>query len=287
MYGPGVLLIREAVLHWKKGWATVILLGCAYAIFEEGIALRTMFTNSTGQPVGNLAVYGRWLEINWVWSAGLLIIHAVFSIALPIMLFGLTFPELKSRSIVTKTWKIAALFLIILLDSFILQAIVPYKPSAGIILLTILAILGLIYAARRVPANLLQVRTMQPRKSTLVFALIGFIVLPFEILAGAIGGGANWPPADTIALEGFIVLLLILFIRRSIGAHDNERQKLALAIGLVSSIAVFGFLASLSFPIVLLVDAWMALYLRGLWRDLRAYSYEEALRLPAPQSTAG
>ncbi len=71
LYGPGVILVREAVLRWKKGWATLILLGAAYAILEEGFALRTMFTNSTGQPVGNMAVYGRWLEINWVWSAGI------------------------------------------------------------------------------------------------------------------------------------------------------------------------------------------------------------------------
>ena len=97
LYGPGVLLVREAVLRWKKGWATTILLGAVYAIFEEGFALRTMFTSSTGQPVGDLAVYGRWMGVNWVWSAGLLIVHIVFSISLPIMLFGLTFPDLSQE----------------------------------------------------------------------------------------------------------------------------------------------------------------------------------------------
>ncbi|MGI0128719.1 MAG: hypothetical protein ACREEC_00955, partial [Thermoplasmata archaeon] len=42
MYVPGVLLIREAQVRWNKGWATVLALGAAYAIVEEGIGLSTM-----------------------------------------------------------------------------------------------------------------------------------------------------------------------------------------------------------------------------------------------------
>jgi len=36
LYGPGVLLVREAMVRWNKGWATVLLLGAAYGILEEG-----------------------------------------------------------------------------------------------------------------------------------------------------------------------------------------------------------------------------------------------------------
>src|SRR5215510_707858 len=43
LYGPGVILIREAMIRWKKGWASVFLLGFAYAILEEGLDLSTFF----------------------------------------------------------------------------------------------------------------------------------------------------------------------------------------------------------------------------------------------------
>ena len=287
LYGPGVLLIREAVLRWKKGWATTILLGAAYAIFEEGFALRTMFTSSTGQPVGDLAVYGRWMGVNWVWSAGLLIVHIVFSISLPIMLFGLTFPDFKSKSLVSSRQS-GALVVILFVDGLILRRVVGYLPGPGIDLLTILVMIGLVFTAWKVPINALSTDKFQQRRRSLrFFGVVGFIVLPFEILIGAIGDGAKFPPAGTIAVEAFIALFLIFILLRSLGTQENERQKLALAIGLITSIALFGLLASLTFPIVILADLWMALYLRGLWRKYRARVYVEGLQLPSPQSTAG
>jgi len=99
LYGPGVILIREAKIRWNKGWASVFLLGAAYGIVEEGLALRTLF-NPNSSVVGNLGVYGHWLGVNWVWTVGLVIFHAVFSIGLPIFVFGLAFPDLKSKSLV-------------------------------------------------------------------------------------------------------------------------------------------------------------------------------------------
>ncbi len=284
LYGPGVLLIREALLRWRKGWATLVLLGAAYAIFEEGFALRTMFTSSTAQPVGDLAVYGRWMGINWVWSAGLLIVHIVFSISLPIMLFGLTFPDLKSRSLISSR-QIAALLFILLVDALILQRVVRYMPGAGIDFLTITVMISFVLIARKVPLKILSAEKFQPRRSPRFFAILGFIVLPFEILIGAIGNGAKFPPAGTIALETLIALFLIFILLRSLGTIENQRQKLALAIGLITSIALFGLLASLTFPIVILADLWIALYLRGLWRNYRARVYVEGLQLPSPQSS--
>src|SRR2546422_1344537 len=102
LYGSGVILIREAMIRWKKGWATVFLLGVAYGIVEEGLALWTLF-NPLAQPVGVLGFYGHWLGVNWVWTVGLLIFHSVYSIGLPIFLFGLVFPEMKSKSLVSGT----------------------------------------------------------------------------------------------------------------------------------------------------------------------------------------
>lgn len=37
LYGGGALLIREVTRHTKRGWTTMILLGLAYAVVEEGL----------------------------------------------------------------------------------------------------------------------------------------------------------------------------------------------------------------------------------------------------------
>src|SRR5256712_6277336 len=118
LYGSGVILIREAMIRWKRGWASVFLLGVAYGIVEEGIALWTLF-NPLAQPVGNLGFYGHWLGVNWVWTVGLLIFHSVYSIGLPIFLFGLVFPELKTKSLVSGT-RLAATALCLIGNSILL-----------------------------------------------------------------------------------------------------------------------------------------------------------------------
>ncbi len=58
------------MIRWRKGWASVFLLGFAYAILEEGLALRTLYNPLAG-PVGILGYYGHWLGVNWVWTVGL------------------------------------------------------------------------------------------------------------------------------------------------------------------------------------------------------------------------
>ncbi len=52
LYGSGVILIREAMIRWKKGWASVFLLGAAYGIVEEGLDLWTFFYPKAA-PVGD------------------------------------------------------------------------------------------------------------------------------------------------------------------------------------------------------------------------------------------
>ena len=54
LYGSGALLIHDARIRWKKGWASVLLLGSAYGILEEGVALSTLFDPKQG-PWGTLA----------------------------------------------------------------------------------------------------------------------------------------------------------------------------------------------------------------------------------------
>jgi hypothetical protein len=101
LYGPGALLVHDARVRWKKGWGTVLLLGAAYGILEEGVALSTLF-DPKAAPAGSLGVYGHWLGVNWVWAVGTVPFHAIFSISIPILLLGLVLPRNRRQKPLVK-----------------------------------------------------------------------------------------------------------------------------------------------------------------------------------------
>lgn len=95
LYGAGVLLIREATVRVGGGWPTLIVLGLAYELAEDGLGLQAL----TSPTLYNAAGWGpRVLGLNttyWESQAGY---HTVFSVLIPIIITNLIFPELRSTS---------------------------------------------------------------------------------------------------------------------------------------------------------------------------------------------
>ena len=279
LYGSGVILIREAMVRWKKGWSSVFLLGAAYGILEEGIDLWTLFY-SKANPVGNLGYYGHWLGVNWVWTIGLLIFHSVYSIGLPIFLFGLVFPEMKSKSLVTGR-KLATVFGSLILDSIFLYVFVsgaysPYSPGGGLILFSGLVMTILVVAARRLPANFLRARTGPPAWSPFRFAFVGALLFPATLLVGGIAAGANVPPEIPFVLDLVFAMIILTRAYKSMGSVKNQEQKVALGIGLVFPIAIFGIVASIGLANFLVVvgDLLYIALARRLWRKWRIWTLQ-------------
>jgi hypothetical protein len=271
LYGSGVILIREAMIRWKKGWASVFLLGVAYGIVEEGLALWTLF-NPLAQPVGNLGFYGHWLGVNWVWTVGLLIFHSVYSIGLPIFLFGLVFPELKHRSIVSmRGVRLSVLgltadsILLFLLESLIYR---PYNPGAGLMLLSGLVISILVFTARRLPGDFLKMKMSRPQWGPRKFAIVGALLFPATLLTGGIAAGANIPPIIPFILDIIFAMFILTRAYNSMGASNNQEQKVAFGIGLLFPIVVFGLIASIGLanPLIVVADLFFILFSRRLWR---------------------
>ena len=206
LYGPGVILIREAMVRWRKGWASVFLLGFAYAIVEEGLDLST-FLNPKAGPVGVLGVYGHWLGVNWVWTVGLMLFHSAISIALPILLFCLAFPSLKSQSLLAGR-RVFACFSVLFFDSVILFSIVSYWAGPGIILSSFILVLSFVLVARKIPANFLATDTSKPARSSWTLALLGALFFPAALLTGGISAGINAPPPVPMILEVIFSLLI-------------------------------------------------------------------------------
>ncbi len=96
LYGSGALLVREYARRWGKGWRSILLLGAAYGIIEEGILVRSFF-DPNWVDLGILGTYGRWLGVNWIWAEWLTIYHAIFSITIPILLVELYYPQYRAQ----------------------------------------------------------------------------------------------------------------------------------------------------------------------------------------------
>ena len=82
LYGCGALLVRETVARYQLNAVGVLLLGAAYGIVEEGLTCKSFF-NLHWTDTGFLSVYGRGWGVNWVWTFGLTVYHAVVSITVP------------------------------------------------------------------------------------------------------------------------------------------------------------------------------------------------------------
>ncbi len=275
LYGPGVILIREAKIRWNKGWASVFLLGAAYGIVEEGLALRTLF-NPNSSVVGNLGVYGHWLGVNWVWTVGLLIFHAVFSIGLPIFVFGLAFPDLKSKSLVSmKGIRLALLALTI--DSILLAIFVNYWPAeiGGLLLVSSIVVALLIVAARKLPADFLKTVRAEPRWRPRTFFLIGSVFFVIPVLAGAIAASADLFPPVIMLFDIVAALWLLRLVFRSIGTRLNQAHKVAFAFGLIAPVAIFGLVASASFPLVIVNDVLVVLFSNKMWKKWKAWTFNQ------------
>lgn len=96
LYGSGALLIREVVRRNGLGWRSVLVLGAAYSVLEEGLVVTSWF-NPYWPDVLSLHGYSRWLGTNWFWALSLTMYHAVVSITLPIVLAEALFPRLAAR----------------------------------------------------------------------------------------------------------------------------------------------------------------------------------------------
>jgi hypothetical protein len=91
MYGFGALFIRELSRRLGRGWPTILILGVAYGVAEEGLADMSLFNpNYLGQ---HLLSYGNVFGVGWPWWFFVLTLHAVWSISVSIALAEALFPR--------------------------------------------------------------------------------------------------------------------------------------------------------------------------------------------------
>jgi hypothetical protein len=265
LYGPGALLAREAFVRWKPGWVGAILLGSAYALLEEGTALSTLF-NPHASVVGSLGVYGRALGVNWVWLFGILGVHIIFSVGLPILLLGLALPETRGRSLLTGR-QVTLAIAIYAADIGALVLITGYYRTAPGLLVAAagaaVLLYGITYGLSGRGSLLIP---GPPRARASSFAILGLLVFPSGIIIPALGEATGLPPVLSVGLTLGAWAVLLAPVAYWIGTRQNERALIALAAGTLLPLMIWGALAQIAIPLVLVLDAVAVLFLLTLWR---------------------
>jgi hypothetical protein len=267
LYGCGVLLIREASIRWRKGWATILTLGIAYAILEEGIAVDTFFY-ARASPVGVLGGYGHWLGVNWVWATELGMFHALVSIALPIFLLGLALPETRGRSLLTgRELKLTVGILgldVVLMDALVARAY-GFWPGVPLTLAGLAIMVGLVVVAFLLPPGSLPPQSGPPKGSKWVCWVMGALLLPGSILIEQ-GFASTRVPAALAVLALIVLYAVVLTVTRwAAGGSQFVRPRLAFVLGTISPVMLIGVVSEGAFPVLLVADAVAIAFFAFLW----------------------
>jgi hypothetical protein len=240
LYGGGAIIIRELALRWNKGWPSILVMGAAYGIVEEGLMVKSFF-NPDWVGLGILGSYGRWLGVNWVWATELMVFHAVFSITIPILLVTLAYPEKRSVPWVGRRIFFTLCALLVFTVVFGYFFLSPYAVPPGLYAAALACVVILVAIARWLPGTLFTVKDVKSRKPRWFFLLGLAWGTIFFIIAWAIPA-IGVPPIVTVALFVLsVVALSFALIRMSgNGGGWSGRHQLALVSG------VLGFLIALS-----------------------------------------
>jgi len=233
MYPAGALLIRELIVRWRKGLASMFLLGAAYALIEEGLILRTIFTHN--HPIlGILGEFGRWMGVNWIAALNFVIGHNIFSIVSPILLVGMMYPGSKDESWFGNIGLGVCFFALVGLV-ILAHTISIYSLSIGQYIFSIIVIVGFVILAGIIPSGF--GGHGSARGNTIILFMFG-LIWNF-ILIGIAWALPIFIYSPIIVFSAMLIwtFVMLIFLAR----HDwsSNRHRLAIIIGVILGLIVF------------------------------------------------
>lgn len=242
LYGGGALLIREVARRTKRGWTTMILLGLAYAVVEEGLVTQSLFNPSfVGLNLLDIA-YIPAIGMGAWWTLYVLTLHTVWSTSVAIALIEALVPNRR-----TTPW-LGKVGLAITTILFLFGAIIicfgiytqeGFLASPPQLIGTVIAIAALIVFAFKVRlSRRLQVtsKTPSPRVVGLVSLLTSSLFMSLSLVIDVIPG---WVIVGIyLALYALIIKLVSQWSR---SAGWGNAHQLALAGGALLTYAWYGF----------------------------------------------
>jgi hypothetical protein len=268
LYGTGALLIREFAVYFHKGWGSILLLGAAYGIAEEGLAVHTFFEPAGLAPVGLLGSYGHAFGVNWLWALGLTGFHAVYSIALPILLTQLWYPEVRDARWLDRG-AVALVALVYVFVVALFSVVVGHGPTPAVLGLFLAIEVVLLVAAYLVPRDLLRVRPGLRRIGPWGLALAGTLFFDAWTLVLIVAGLHARIPAVVagLVLVALSTIAIALVLGRA-GTEGLDRSKFYFATGMLGVLFVWDIVVEFTVPGILFVSGFFAIFLYVLHRRI-------------------
>lgn len=242
LYGSGCLIMRELTIRWRKSVCTLVLLGAAYGVIEEGLMVKSFF-DPNWPDLGILGQFGRQWGINWIWAEMLTIYHAIFSIAIPVLLVELAFPERREEPWISKkTFN----FLLILLGAVVLIGfffLTPYRPPPAQYFSSIILTVALLYIAKRMPVTCGRKGAQELKRPVFYFIIGVFWSAAFFLTFMALPYFVEDPFA--VALLGALLSFGIATYLMRFDWKNSDLHKLSLAAGALSFLILLAFLQEL------------------------------------------
>jgi hypothetical protein len=265
-YGGTLVVLRETVMRWGKGFPSILLLAAGYGMVNEAIDTKGFFAPHFYAVAGSgLEGFGRHFGINVPWALYISIFHAIFSIMVPLVLVEAVFRD-------QKTWIGKKLYVTLIIAvlacsifSFEVISLGPdfyhYQEGPGPISLILALMATLIFLARVIPP--FETHRWQVRINAVVLFLGGGIFTVAFL---------NFPAfiqRTTGSVVAYISCLSFFFVAIPLGfalkiARPTSLEKLALSAGLLVPLMVFGHehIGSLFASVVLLLLILIA-FIRG------------------------
>jgi hypothetical protein len=250
IYGPGALLIRESVRRRQRGWVSVLLLGAAYGLVEEGLALQSLFNPTLYRAADWGARFG---GINLVYAEAAIVIHAVWSAAVPILLTDLLFPAQRHTPYLgrvglalTGIWYALGVALLALLARF---SIAPgYGAPPSLLAVTALgtvalAVVALVILPKEIPRPKLETNAPHPWAVLLVTCVASLTWHALLALLWRVQPAfAEWPLAVGPLLGAILVVAAMAWLlsRWTATRGWDDRHRLALVSGALVSHSLIG-----------------------------------------------
>jgi hypothetical protein len=246
IYGAGALFLREIVRRTGGGLGNLLLVGVAYGLLEEGLALQSLTSphlyDAAGWAPRVLGVNSAYTELNLVY-------HPVFSIVVPVILVEFLFAGYGPRPYLRRGGLIAS-GVIALIGAGLLRVTVPPSEDPGyqmpLLAILIVAVLIAVVMAIGLRVRFHRSRLCSPRGR----------IWPIPVVAGAAAFAffsMLWPLTDgrqvmwthgvwaflPMTVAGLIVAALIYALHHW---SWTARQLVAACVGALVAHSAFGLL---------------------------------------------
>ena len=230
LYGPGALLIRELKVRWRKGWLAVFILAVAYTVAEEGLMLNTLF-----DPTRNTT--GRLWGVNWVWTAGMVVVHSLVSIFAPILLAEAIYHE-KANEAWVKPGTLGILLAAFSANVLGLGRLLApsHRPAVCYYLAEAAIIGGCLWLANRVPAPQPASANPKPHRSPLWLYIASLSGMLVTMVVSFAAPALPMPGVVKVVVMLAVYLGFLGFLHRH-GAFDpglDPLSRFAVSCGVIS-----------------------------------------------------